>query len=213
MIQEDQIFFVPIHELSIIIAHGPNIRLSTNDISILAENHVILLTLNQKFLPSTMTLSFINNSRQSMTMEKQLLLSERKRNMIWDQIVSCKIYNQASVLEILGKKEADEIYTYSKHIHHGDAENVEAIAAHKYFQSYYPGLNRRCECPVNSCLNYGYSIVRGCVARSLAVHGFLLSKGIHHDSSLNGFNLVDEMIEPFRAFVDLNSTRIQSNQI
>lgn len=66
---------------------------------------------------------------------------------------------------------------------------------------------------MNSCLNYGYSIVRGCVARSLAVHGFLLSKGIHHDSSLNGFNLVDDMIEPFRAFVDLNSTRIQSNQI
>lgn len=116
MIQEDQIFFVPIHELSIIIAHGPNIRLSTNDISILAENHVILLTLNQKFLPSTMTLSFINNSRQSMTMEKQLLLSERKRNMIWDQIVSCKIYNQASVLEILGKKEADEIYIYIQNI-------------------------------------------------------------------------------------------------
>lgn len=63
IIQEDQIFFVPIHELSIIIAQGQNIRLSTNDLSILAENHVLFLTLNQKYLPSTMTLSFINNSR------------------------------------------------------------------------------------------------------------------------------------------------------
>lgn len=87
------------------------------------------------------------------------------------------------------------------------------MAAHKYFQYYYPGLNRRCENAVNSRLNYGYSIVRGCVAKSLAAHGFLLSKGIHHESSLNAFNLVDDMIEPFRAFVDLNSTRIQSNQI
>ena len=66
---------------------------------------------------------------------------------------------------------------------------------------------------MNSRLNYGYSIVRGCVAKSLAAHGFLLSKGIHHESSLNALNHVDDMIEPFRAFVDLNSTRIQSNQI
>ncbi len=51
------------------------------------------------------------------------------------------------------------------------------------------------------------------MAKSLAAHGFLLSKGIHHESSLNAFNLVDDMIESFRAFVDLNSTRIQSNQI
>lgn len=213
IIQEDQIFFVPIHELSIIIAQVQNIRLSTNDLSILAENHVLFLTLNQKYLPSTMTLSFINNSRQSITMEKQLLLSKRKRNILWNQIISCKIYNQASVLRLLEKTGVQEIVSYSKQIHYGDRENVEALAAHKYFQYYYLGLNRRCESAVNSRLNYGYSIVRGCVAKSLAAHGFLLSKGIHHESSLNAFNLVDDMIEPFRAFVDLNSTRIQSNQI
>ncbi len=59
-----------------------------------------------------MTLSFINNSRQSITMEKQLLLSKRKRNILWNQIISCKIYNQASVLRLLEKTGVQEIVSY-----------------------------------------------------------------------------------------------------
>ena len=94
-----------------------------------------------------------------------------------------------------------------------DIDNIETIAANKYFQYYYPGLNRRLDFPINSCLNYGYSIVRSSLARSLAMHGFLLSKGLHHHNQRNAFNLVDDLIEPFRPFVNYNAIQVVSNNI
>lgn len=195
--QENKEVTVSIDELSLIVTQGADIRLSTMDISILAENNVLLLTIGKNYLPSSMTLTYNTNSRQSITMVKQLELSKRK--------------NQSKVLSLLGKEGSEEIYEYIHKINRGDKDNVEAIAANKYFQYYYPGLNRRKEFPINSCLNYGYSIIRSSLARTLAIHGFLLSKGLHHHSSLNAFNLVDDLIEPFRAFVDYNAIQIVSN--
>ncbi len=211
--QEEKTISIPISELSLIITQGSDIRLSTMDISILAENNILLLTIGKNYLPSSMTLTFNNNSRQSITMEKQLLLPKRTINNVWNQIIQSKIKNQATVLSLLGKEGSTEIYSYITKINRGDIDNIEAIAANKYFQYYYKGLNRRCDCPINSCLNYGYSIIRSSIARSLATHGFLLSKGIHHHSSLNPFNLADDMIEPFRAFVDYNALQVVSSSI
>lgn len=211
--QNENEVIIPIEDLSIIIAQGSDIRLSTMDISILAEHNVLFLTIGKNYLPSSMTLTFNNNSRQSITMEKQLLMTKRKINYVWNQIIQAKIRNQASVLAILGKSGSNEVNSYASKVIKGDKNNVEAIAANKYFKSYYPGLNRRCECPMNSCLNYGYSIIRSSIARSLASHGFLLSKGIYHHNSLNAFNLVDDMIEPFRAFVDLVAISVVSSNV
>ena len=211
--QDENKVVIPIEDLSIIISQGSDIRLSTTDISILAEHNVLLLTIGKNYLPSSMTLTFNNNSRQSITMERQLLMPKRKINYLWNQIIQAKIRNQASVLAILGKAGSDEVNDYASKVIKGDKNNVEAIAANKYFKSYYPGLNRRCECPINSCLNYGYSIIRSSIARSLVSHGFLLSKGIYHHNSLNAFNLVDDMIEPFRAFVDLVAINVVSSNV
>lgn len=211
LIQEDKEIKVSIDELAIIVVQGADIRLSTMDISILAENNVLLLTIGTNYLPSSMTLTFHANSRQSITMAKQLSLSKRKINYLWNTIIQQKITNQAKVLSLLGKDGSEIIHNYIYKVNRGDKDNIEAIAANKYFQYYYPGLNRRMEFPINSCLNYGYSIVRSSLARSLAIHGFLLSQGLHHHSSLNAFNLVDDLIEPFRAFVDYNAIQIVSN--
>lgn len=177
--------------MSILVVQSANIRLSTMDISISAENNVLLLTIGKNYLPSSMTLSFQSNSRQSLTMIKQLSLPKRKINHLWNTIVQKKIQKVNRV----------------------DIDNIETIAANKYFQYYYPGLNRRSDFPINSCLNYGYSIVRSSLARSLAMHGFLLSKGLHHHNQLNAFNLVDDLIEPFRPFIDYNAIQVVSNNI
>lgn len=75
--------------------------------------------------------------------------------------------------------------------------------AKKYFELYHEGLNRRTEEPLNSRLNYGYAVVRSAIARKLAATGFHSTFGIHHDNQLNAFNLADDLIEPFRAIVDL----------
>lgn len=85
----------------------------------------------------------------------------------------------------------------------GYLDTYEALAAKEYFSYYHEGLNRRGEDHLNSRLNYGYAVIRSYIARSLVVAGFHPTFGIHHDSQLNAFNLADDLIEPYRAIVDI----------
>lgn len=80
---------------------------------------------------------------------------------------------------------------------------IEALAAKEYFMCYHEGLNRRVDDSINSRLNYGYAVVRSAIARSLVAVGFHPTFGIHHNSQLNAFNLTDDLIEPYRAIVDV----------
>lgn len=211
--QEDQILHIPVDDCNVIIASGPDVRLSANDLSVLAESDVLFMTIDNHYLPSSMTLSFANNVRQARTMKKQLTMSRRRRNNLWDQLICAKIRNQSAVLYLLQRDGSQEIYDYAGRVNRGDRDHIEALAANRYFQYYHPGLNRRCDDPVNSCLNYGYTILRSAVARSAAAHGFLLSEGIFHHNTFNSFNLVDDLIEPFRPIADLQSAYIVSNQV
>ncbi|MBR3151827.1 MAG: type II CRISPR-associated endonuclease Cas1 [Erysipelotrichaceae bacterium] len=213
IVQPEAKLSVPIEDLSILIASGPNIRLSTQDISVLSEHDVLLLTINSHYEPSSMTLSFVSHSRQSDTMKKQLALNKRKRNELWNRIIIRKIENQAMVLKYLKKEGSEEIFRLREKVNRGDKDNIEAYAAGRYFQYYHPGLNRRNEDPVNSCLNYGYAVVRSAVARSAAKHGFLLSDVINHRNTFNPFNLVDDLMEPFRPMVDLLACSVVSDSI
>ena len=111
--------------------------------------------------------------------------------------------SQARGLSILGTEKLEPLLKYLIDI---DVENVdyyEALAAKEYFSLYHEGLNRRVDDPVNSRLNYGYAVVRSAIARKLVSTGFHPTFGIHHDSQLNAFNLADDLIEPYRAMVDL----------
>ncbi len=201
--QQDTSFTIPVEDLDIVIASGSNIRLSTMDISILAENNVLFMTIGKDYLPTSMTLTFRSSSRRSLIMRRQLELPKRRTNRLWDDIIRAKIMNQADALRLLDIPGSEDVRRLIGKVSHGDRRNAEAQAAALYFQLYHPGLNRRVPLPVNSCLNYSYSVLRSAVARSAAAHGFLLSFGIHHRSMLNQFNLADDLIEPFRPFADL----------
>lgn len=84
-----------------------------------------------------------------------------------------------------------------------NVEAAEALAAKEYFACYPEYFNRREENPVNSGLNYGYAVVRSAIARNLVAVGFHPTFGLHHRSQLNAFNLADDLIEPYRAIVDI----------
>lgn len=86
----------------------------------------------------------------------------------------------------------------------GDPSNREALAAKAYFPLYSPGYTRDSVCTLTSALNYGYAVVRSTLARNVVSHGFITSVGLHHCNEKNEFNLVDDLIEPFRAVVDLH---------
>lgn len=208
------IALIPIEDLSIIMVHGANIRLSTMDISILSQNKVAIVTLDEKYLPTAIVLPYEGNARQSMLMHAQVNTSEEKYRKIWVDIIKQKISNQARALSILGVEGTETIAAYISQININNVDYIEAIAAKDYFSYYHAGLNRRTEDPVNSRLNYGYAIVRSSIARSLVAVGFHPTFGIHHSSQLNAFNPADDLIEPFRAIVDVVAyNNINSNVI
>lgn len=111
--------------------------------------------------------------------------------------------NQSRALSIMGLNGAERIAEYVSSVNDENVDYSESLAAKEYFSYYHEGFNRRTEDPINSRLNYGYAVVRSTVARKLVATGFHPTFGIHHDSQLNAFNLADDLIEPYRAIVDL----------
>lgn len=194
---------IPIEDLNQIMVHGANIRLSTMDLSILSQNKVAFITLDEKYLPTAIVLPFEGYARQSKLMHQQVEFEESKYLELWKQIIVQKIMNQSRALSIMGLEGAELVSRYIETITLENVDYNEALAAKDYFSFYHEGLNRRSEDPINSRLNYGYAVVRSSIARSLVSAGFHPTFGIHHDSQLNAFNLADDLIEPYRAIVDL----------
>ena len=201
----DGTVLVPLEDLSQILAHGANIRLSTMDLSILAQNRVSLMTLDEKYLPTAIVLPFEGHSRQSKLMHAQVMMESIRNRRLWEQIIARKIGNQAGCLTILGLNGADRVSSYLERLDSENVDSIEALSAKEYFSFYHSGLNRRTDDPLNSRLNYGYAVVRGFIARTLVAAGFHPTFGIHHDSQLNAFNLADDLIEPYRAITDLTA--------
>lgn len=203
IITEEGTALIPIEDISQIMVHGANIRLSTMDLSILSQHKVALMTLDEKHLPTAIVLPFEGHARQSKLMHAQVNTDSEKYLSLWTQIISKKISNQARTLSIIGRDKAEQVAEYVNKINRKNVDIIESTAAKEYFSYYHEGLNRRVEDPINSRLNYGYAVVRSAIARSLVSVGFHPTFGIHHDSQLNAFNLADDLIEPYRAIVDL----------
>lgn len=200
---EEGVALIPIEDISQIMVHGANIRLSTMDLSILSQNKIAIMTLDDRYLPTAIVLPFEGHARQSKLMHAQVQLASEKYTELWIRIIKQKINNQARALSIMGLDGAENLAKYIDSVNGKNVDYCEAISAKEYFEFYHEGLNRRTEDPVNSRLNYGYAVVRSAIARKLVATGFHPTFGIHHDNQLNAFNLADDLIEPYRAIVDL----------
>lgn len=134
----------------------------------------------------------------------QIDISRPLQKRLWQQVIVQKIRNQALCLEYLGLAGSAELVRMCKEVQSGDRTHVEAKAAAFYFRCLFGAdFSRGEEHVINSALNYGYAIIRGIIARSIVCYGFEPSIGIFHHSELNGYNLADDLIEPFRPLVDL----------
>lgn len=122
---------------------------------------------------------------------------------LWVQIINQKVSNQSRALSIMGMKGAENISKYLESMTTENVDITEALAAKEYFSYYHEGLNRCGDDPINSRLNYGDAVIRSSIARSLVAAGFHPTFGIHHDSQLHAFNLVVDLIESYRAIVDI----------
>jgi len=171
----------------------------------LLNNNVALVTCDEKHLPKGMFLNLEHNIQQSHHFQDQINASLPLKKQLWQQIISVKILNQALVLNKYGKQ-SDNLKRWSREVKSGDSTNLEARASFYYWKNLFPedlDFKRDREGdPPNNLLNYGYAILRSVVARSLVASGLLPTFGIHHHSKYNAYCLADDIMEPYRPFVD-----------
>ncbi len=201
---ESDDIIVPLIDISVIILETPQVTITSALLSKLAEENIVVFTCDKKHTPNGIFTPFHQHSRFSLMVHLQIKWSEAFKKRIWQQIIICKISNQSRVLENYQKnKESKELIIIAKNVKSGDINNAESYSAKLYFQYLYKNFNRRDVSDWrNSAMNYGYSIIRGVISRDLSASGLIPALGLHHKNQLNSFNLSDDIIEPFRAFVD-----------
>ncbi len=195
---------VMLEDINVLVLEHGQISITSSLLSACAEAGVAVLTVNASHLPNGALLPYLPHSRGLKVMTAQLALPQPDRKRLWQRIVQFKISNQASNLSQAGKaEEARQLEQLARNVRSGDPDNNEAKAAQIYFRGLFgPQFNRNQQRFYNAALNYGYAVVRGALARSLVGYGFLPAFGLFHHSEQNAFNLADDLIEPYRPFVD-----------
>ncbi len=194
----------PIEDISALMIESRYVSISSYALSQLAEFGVPVFFCNNEHIPNSVLLSYNNHSRQLKMTRLQCSLSKPLLNRLWQKIVVSKIVNQSLCLAMCNIEGAKKIKHLSTRVQSADKTNVEGVAAASYFKMLFGNsFTRSQDNVINAALNYGYSIIRGVVARNLVSYGLDPALGIHHRSELNNFNLADDIIEPFRQVVDL----------
>lgn len=194
---------MPIDDVAYIIVENQQITLTLGLLQKLAESNVSLIVCDKQHMPTAAMYNFSAHTTQTQTISNQIEVKENKKNQIWKQIIQSKIDNQACLLEKLGK-DGKYLRNLSKKVSSGDAKNCEGIAARHYWQSLFEFDFKRepeGEYP-NNFLNYGYSLIRAGIARAIAGSGLLPMLGVHHSNKYNYYPLADDLMEPYRPFVD-----------
>jgi len=195
---------VPLEDITVIVLETNQSSLTTALLSHIAENNITLFTCDNYHMPNGIFTPFHQHSRLSQIAHIQVDMKIPLKKQIWQKIIIQKITNQARLLRYFDKEDF-QVSVLTDKVKSGDSENLEALAARRYWGLLFDDFVRDQKAldPRNIALNYGYSIVRGAVARSLVSHGLLPTFGVFHRSELNAYNLADDMIEPLRPMVDM----------
>lgn len=193
----------PIEDLGFVIIEHPMVNITIPLLNELAENNVSVVFCDKKQMPKTMLMTLEGNTTQQESYKYQMDASLPTKKNVWKQLVECKIKNQALLLNMLGKN-GDVLKPYYMNVKSGDTDNREGAAAREYWSRIFdPGFKREREGPPpNNLLNYGYAILRAAVSRALIGTGLYPAFGVFHRSRYNAFPLADDVMEPYRPFVD-----------
>ncbi len=200
---DDELHTFPIEDLGFVLIEHPQSSVSIPAINALTANNVAIVFCDEKHMPSSMLFSLDSNSIQTEHFKFQVSASQPLKKNLWKQTIESKIENQIFVLDTY-KLASNDLKTYSKGVKSGDSTNREAAAARVYWKrlfgndferdrfGYYP----------NNFFNYGYAILRAAVSRALSGSGLLPTLGIYHRNRYNSFCLADDIMEPYRPYVD-----------
>ncbi|WP_315508946.1 type II CRISPR-associated endonuclease Cas1 [Alloprevotella tannerae] len=194
---------VPIEDIGLVMINHAMVSLTIPLLNALTEQNVAVIFCNEKGMPASMLYNLQSNTTQGETLRNQLEAGEVLKKTLWKQIIETKIKNQAALLNKMGKEGSilKPLYTNVKS---GDSDNREGIAARLYWTALFGRdfIRDRNIPGINSLLNYGYSVLRAAVTRALVSSGLFPALGIFHHHRSNAFPLSDDLMEPFRPFVD-----------
>lgn len=197
---------IPIEDIGVVIIDNKQITFTHGLLEVLLENNCAVITCDNRHMPMGLLLPLDGNTIQSERFKNQISASIPLRKQLWQQTVQQKIANQAEALSRNSGYESKCLQKWSNDVRSGDPDNLEARAAAYYWKHFFPNVDnfvrdRDGECP-NELLNYGYAILRAVIARGLVSSGLLPTLGIHHHNRYNAYCLADDIMEPYRPFVD-----------
>jgi CRISPR-associated protein Cas1 len=232
---------IPIEDIGVVILDNKQITLTHGLIEMLLENNCALITCGSNRMPVGLMLPLEGNTIQGERFTAQIEASLPLKKQLWQQTIAAKIENQAHLLKTCRNAEIRNMLKWASDVKSGDSENLEGRAAAYYWKNLFAPPIRHCGLdlqsqkakedsdfrqndvwiegftrdregvPPNNLLNYGYAILRAIVARALVASGLLPTLGIHHHNRYNAYCLADDIMEPYRPFVDKLVVEITNN--
>lgn len=209
VIKEQSVVTRPIEDIGVVVLDNKQITITQGLLEALLENNCAVITCDSHRMPVGLMLPLCGNTVQSERFQDQISASLPLRKQLWQQTVKAKINNQARVLTICSQAESRCMKKWSDDVKSGDSDNQEARAAAYYWKKFFSNINgledftrNRDGIEPNNLLNYGYAILRAIVARALVSSGMLPTLGIHHHNRYNAYCLADDIMEPYRPYVD-----------
>lgn len=194
---------VPIEDIGFVILEHQQTNITLPLLNALSDNNVAVIFCGNDFMPNAMLMNLDSNKTQGESYRAQIEASEPLKKGLWKQIVEAKIRNQAALLNKLGKN-GERLKPYYTNVKSGDSDNREGVAAKIYWGELFGEdfIRSREGVEPNNMLNYGYTLLRAAVARSLMGSGLFPAFGIFHRNRYNAFPLADDIMEPYRPYVD-----------
>lgn len=197
---------IPIEDVGVVVLDHRQITVTQGVMEKLLENNCAVITCDSRHLPVGLLLPLVGNTVQNERFRSQIDSSLPLRKQLWQQTIQAKIANQAAVLEYSTSRRHGNMLAWVSQVKSGDSDNVEARAATYYWKTIFPErpdfLRGQFEDEPNGLFNYGYAVLRAVVARSLVMSGLLPTLGIHHHNRYNAYCLADDIMEPYRPYVD-----------
>ncbi len=200
-IQDEEDITIPLEDISTIVLENMQIEISNYLLYTCGEYNITLFSCDKKHQPNVVLTPFYQHSRNTKVAFNQINITEPLKKRLWQKIIKQKIQNQSNVLKILFDNNTLDYY-YDK-VKSGDTTNIEAQVSKLYWSLLFKDFKRHAETKHNAALDYGYAIIRGTLAKYTASSGLIPCLGVHHCNELNSFNLIEDLIESFRPFVDL----------
>ncbi len=208
---------IPIEDIGVVVLDCQQITITQGLLDALLANNCAVISCNSSHLPVGLMLPLDGNTTQSERFRVQIDASLPLKKQLWQQTIQCKIKNQSAVLQHVHGTVFDNMERWASAVKSGDSENLEGRAAAFYWKTIFPSKpyftrGQEGEAP-NNLLNYGYAIVRTIVARALVASGMLPTLGIHHHNRYNAYCLADDIMEPYRPYVDMKVIEIMQKGV